>query len=338
TSGCSALDCAGRQAGNELLCHGQIEDEDRHAAQGEHREYFCPVGVVLTPEARHAEHQGPLRVLPYEDEGEPEVVPDGHEVEDRYGGERRPHEVENDRAEYPPGSGAIHDGRFGELLWDAPDELKKGEQRYGHSAGHIHRDHAPVRVEQMEVSHHQEKVDAPDLDGDGQPGNEEEINPAGNPYPPPDASIGCQRTEQHDQEQRQNGDDHAVEEIQGERAVLENGEIAAVVDAMGQPERIEDDVVFELERVHDHGPQWEQDDEGPQREDDVLDAESALAHRQTLHGLTILPPESDSSRAWVRRRATRIPAMSTMKVRVATAAPSPISGIPAGCCPAMPVL
>jgi len=329
----SALYRSRCQALDELPAHGQIEKDDGDSRQGEDREDLGPVGYVLAEKPRYPEKERFRAVVAYEDQGEPEVVPERDEVVDTDRREGRFDHRHDDSGVDARAARSVNDCSLGQVVGNVADELGEYEHRDGQSHGEIDRIQAEEGIEEPQRLDHLEELDAAYLDGEHHARDEEEIDETGFRVLPVDDRVRGERPEQQDEGDRADGDEEAVLEIDEEIALAQDGRIAFEVPLPGKAEGILVDVQLEFERIYDHRPQGEQDYQRPQSKK-YMRSEVPVFMSERCRACHVCLLQFFSVR--VARRMSTAPTISMKKVLVAIAAPRPGLGMPTGCWPAMP--
>ena len=138
---------------------------------------------------------------------EPHVVPDRQHGEHGDGRQRRPQQRHDDAPVDRPLVGAVDARRLEHVVGHLVDEAGEDEHGDGQAHRHVHRDQAPVAVDQADALDHAHDVDGRQPDRDHQPGDEHEVDHRRRPAAPLGQRQPGHRADQQDDGDRDPGDD-----------------------------------------------------------------------------------------------------------------------------------
>ncbi|MPN23150.1 hypothetical protein SDC9_170537 [bioreactor metagenome] len=159
----------------------------------------------MPEQAGHAQQQRFLAFLGDEDQGEPQVVPEGDKVVDGHRRQRRPHEGDHDGREDAEVARAVDKARLDQLMRRLAHKLRQHKDRHRDAHRQVNGHQRPLAVHQAQGLDDLQQLDGADADGQHHARNQKEEHEARYLSPPVGQRVGGQRAD--DQHQDQRGDD-----------------------------------------------------------------------------------------------------------------------------------
>ena len=253
-----------------MLGHGQVQRDDGQRRQRQYRQQLRPVGGVLPLQPGDGQQHGLLVLVGDEDQREPQVVPDRHQVVDGHRRQCRAYERYDDAVIDHEPVRAVHKRRLVQLAGQPADELREYEHRRRKAHGDIDRIQAPQRVQQPEVFHQLQQPDRGDLDGQHHAHDEEEVDALGRPGAPVGQRVGGQRPQEQYHRQRAHDDHEGVPEVIQKVAAADDGSVVVQRPVQGHAEGIGIDLLLRLQGIDDQYPHRRHGDGRPEDHDDVI--------------------------------------------------------------------